>query len=80
MGRKDDDRAVFSVTLDGLADPAKKFNVIRAVREITLWALRMPKNWSRVRPPRPSSRGCLSERRREMKKKLEDAGGRVSIK
>lgn len=69
----------FSVILDGLADPAKKIQVIKVVREITSQGLAEAKATVEG-APKPIKEGVDKKTAEEIKKKLEDAGGKVSIK
>ena len=69
----------FTVTLDGLADPAKKIQVIKVVRELTSQGLAEAKATVEG-APKPIKEGVDKKTADEVKKKLEDAGGKVSIK
>ena len=69
----------FTVTLDGLADPAKKIQVIKVVRELTSQGLAEAKATVEG-APKPIKEGVDKKTADEIKKKLEDAGGKVSIK
>lgn len=79
LDNKNGDRAVFSVVLDGVADPTKKFNVMIAVRDIIFMDLVEAKEFVEA-APKFVKQGVTAEYAREMKKKLEEAGGRVCIK
>jgi large subunit ribosomal protein L7/L12 len=69
----------FSVVLDGVADPTKKIQVIKVVREITSQGLAEAKATVEG-APKPIKEGVDKKTAEEIKKKIEDAGGKVSIK
>lgn len=69
----------FTVTLEGLADPAKKIQVIKVVREITSQGLAEAKATVEG-APKPIKENIAKKDAEEIKKKLEDAGAKVSIK
>ena len=69
----------FTVTLDGLADPAKKINVIKVVREITNLGLKEAKDLVEG-APKAVKENVDKKTADEIKKKLEDGGAKVSIK
>jgi large subunit ribosomal protein L7/L12 len=69
----------FTVMLDGLADPAKKINVIKVVREITNLGLKEAKELVEG-APRPVKENVAKEEANTIKKKLEDGGAKVSLK
>ena len=69
----------FTVTLDGLADPAKKIQVIKVVRELTSQGLAEAKATVEG-APKPIKEGIDKKTADEIKKKLEDAGGKASVK
>ena len=69
----------FTVTLDGLADPAKKINVIKVVREITNLGLKEAKDLVEG-APKPVKENVDKKTADEIKKKLEEGGAKVSIK
>jgi len=69
----------FSVILDGLADPAKKIQVIKVVRELTSQGLAEAKATVEG-APKPIKEGIDKKTADDVKKKLEDAGGKASIK
>src|SRR6516225_8290465 len=69
----------FTVVLDGLADPAKKINVIKVVREITNLGLKEAKELVEG-APRNVKENIPKDEAEAIKKKLEEGGGKVSIK
>ena len=69
----------FTVTLDGLADPAKKINVIKVVREITNLGLKEAKDLVEGAPKAVKENISKAEAE-TVKKKLEEGGAKVSIK
>ena len=69
----------FQVVLEGLADPAKKINVIKVVREITSLGLKEAKDMVEGAPKAVKDTAPKAEAE-AIKKKLEDAGGKVSLK
>ncbi len=69
----------FTVTLDGLADPGKKINVIKVVREITQLGLKEAKDLVE-QAPKPVKENVSKEDAEALKKKLEEGGAKVSIK
>jgi len=69
----------FTVTLDGLADPAKKINVIKVVREITNLGLKEAKDLVDG-APKPLKEGVSKAEADEIKTKLTDAGATVEVK
>jgi large subunit ribosomal protein L7/L12 len=69
----------FTVTLDGLADPAKKINVIKVVREITGLGLKEAKDLVEG-APKPVKDNLPKAEAEALKKKLEEGGAKVSLK
>jgi len=69
----------FTVSLDGLADPTKKINVIKVVREITNLGLKEAKELVEG-APRNVKENIPKDEAEAIKKKLEEGGGKVSIK
>jgi large subunit ribosomal protein L7/L12 len=69
----------FTVSLDGLADPAKKINVIKVVREITGLGLKEAKDLVEG-APKPVKENISKDEAEAIKKKLEDGGAKVSLK
>jgi len=68
----------FNVILDSV-DPAKKINVIKIVRELTGQGLAEAKATVEG-APKAIKEGIDKKAAEELKKKLEDAGGKVSVK
>ena len=73
------EKTEFTVSLDGLADPAKKINVIKVVREITGLGLKEAKDLVEG-APKPVKENIGKDEAEALKKKLEEAGGKVAIK
>jgi large subunit ribosomal protein L7/L12 len=69
----------FTVILEGLADPGKKISVIKVVREITGVGLADGKNLVDG-APKPIKENIPKEEAEAIKKKLEEAGGKVTLK
>src|SRR6185312_2472914 len=69
----------FTVTLDGLADPAKKINVIKVVREITGLGLKEAKELVEG-APKPVKENVAKDEAANLKKKLEEGGAKVTVK
>jgi len=69
----------FQVVLEGLADPAKKIGVIKVVREITNLGLKEAKDLVEG-APKPVKETAPKDEANAIKKKLEDAGAKVSLK
>ena len=76
---KAEEKTEFTVTLDGLADPAKKINVIKVVREITNLGLKEAKDLVEG-APKAVKENVSKQDAEALKKKLEDGGAKVSIK
>ena len=76
---KVEEKTEFTVTLEGLADPAKKINVIKVVREITNLGLKEAKDLVEG-APKPVKENVQKEEAESIKKRLEDAGAKVSLK
>ena len=74
-----EEKTEFTVVLDGLADPAKKINVIKVVREITNLGLKEAKDLVEG-APKPVKENIPKKDAEDIKKKLEDGGAKVSIK
>ena len=68
----------FNVILEG-ADAAKKINVIKVVRELTGQGLAEAKATVEG-APKPIKEGIDKKAAEELKKKLEEAGAKVSVK
>jgi len=69
----------FSVQLDGLADPGKKISVIKVVREITSCGLAEGKTMVDS-APKMIKENVSKEEAEAIKKKLEEAGAKVTLK
>ena len=69
----------FTVVLESLADPAKKIGVIKVVREIAGLGLAEAKAFVEG-APKNVKEGLPKAEAEVLKKKIEDAGGKVSIK
>jgi len=76
---KPPEKTEFTVVLEGLADPSKKISVIKVVREITGCGLADGKNMV-DQAPKPIKENVTKEEAETVKKKLEDAGGKVTLK
>jgi large subunit ribosomal protein L7/L12 len=68
----------FNVILEG-ADAAKKINVIKVVRELTGQGLAEAKGTVEG-APKPIKTGVDKKTAEDVKKKIEEAGGKVSVK
>ena len=69
----------FTVTLEGLADPAKKINVIKVVREITGLGLKEAKDLVEA-APKPVKENVSKDEAATIRKKLEEGGAKVTVK
>jgi large subunit ribosomal protein L7/L12 len=69
----------FTVSLDGLSDPAKKINVIKVVREITGLGLKEAKDLVEG-APKNVKENIGKDEAEALKKKLEEGGAKVSLK
>jgi len=69
----------FDVVLDGVAAPDKKIAVIKVVREITSLGLKEAKEVVDT-APKPLKEKISKEEAEAIKKKLEDAGAKVTVK
>jgi len=69
----------FTVSLDGLADPGKKISVIKVVREILSLGLAEAKAFVEG-APKPVKENVSKDEAELVKKKLEESGGKVSVK
>ncbi|HEY7329662.1 MAG TPA: 50S ribosomal protein L7/L12 [Gemmataceae bacterium] len=76
---KPPEQTEFTVVLDGLADPAKKINVIKVVREITNLGLKEAKELVEG-APKPVKENVAKDEANAIKKKLEDGGAKASLK
>jgi large subunit ribosomal protein L7/L12 len=73
------EKTEFDVILEGVTDPAKKIPVIKVVREITGLGLADAKKLVEE-APKPVKEGVPKDEAAGMKKKLDDAGGKTSLK
>ena len=73
----EEEQTEFDVMLDSAGD--KKINVIKEVRAITGLGLKEAKDLVE-NAPKPVKEAASKEEAEEMKKKLEDAGAKVSLK
>jgi large subunit ribosomal protein L7/L12 len=73
------EKTEFTVSLEGLADPAKKITVIKVVREITNLGLKEAKDLVEG-APKNIKENIAKDEAETIKKKLEDAGAKVSLK
>jgi large subunit ribosomal protein L7/L12 len=73
------EKTEFTVILEGLADASKKIPVIKVVREITGVGLAEGKALVDG-APKPIKENIPKEEAEAIKKKLEEAGGKVSLK
>lgn len=73
------EKTEFDVVLEGLTDTAKKIPVIKVVREITGLGLAEAKKLVEE-APKAVKEGVPKDEAEAMKKKLEDAGGKTSLK
>ena len=76
---KPEEKTEFTVVLEGLADPAKKINVIKVVREITNLGLKEAKELVEG-APKPVKENVAKDEANALKKKLEEGGAKVSLK
>jgi large subunit ribosomal protein L7/L12 len=79
VAEKPAEKTEFTVQLDGLADPAKKINVIKVVREITGLGLKEAKDLVEG-APKAVKENVTKDEAEAMKKKLEEGGAKVSLK
>ena len=73
------EKTEFTVTLEGLADPAKKINVIKVVREITGLGLKEAKDLVEG-APKPVKENVSKDEAEAIRKKLDEGGAKVSVK
>ncbi len=69
----------FRVVLEGVADPAKKINVIKVVREITGLGLKEAKDLVEG-APKPVKENVSKEDAAKLEKQLTDGGAKASVK
>lgn len=80
VAEKPAEKTEFAVSLDGF-DPAKKINVIKIVREITGLGLKEAKDLVEGAPkPVPGKEAVSKDEGEAIKKKLEEAGAKASLK
>jgi large subunit ribosomal protein L7/L12 len=79
QAEKPAEQTEFTVVLEGLADPAKKINVIKVVREITNLGLKEAKDLVEG-APKPVKENIAKDEANAIKKKLEDGGAKVTMK
>lgn len=73
------EKTEFDVVLIGLSDPAKKIPVIKAVREVTSLGLAEAKKLVED-APKAVKEALPKDEAEALKKKIEDAGGKVELK
>ena len=78
-GEKAAEPTEFNVSLEAGFDAAKKANIIKTVREITGWSL-MDCKAAVEGAPKVVKENADKKTADELKKKLEDAGAKVSVK
>ncbi|MCD6427073.1 MAG: 50S ribosomal protein L7/L12 [Caldisericaceae bacterium] len=76
-----EEKTEFDVVLTGF-DPKKKISVIKVVREVMQLGLKESKEFveSSEKEPKPVKEGLPKKDAEELKKKLEEAGGKVELK
>lgn len=74
-----EEKTEFDIVLEGLSDTAKKIPVIKVVREITGLGLADAKKLVED-APKAVKEGVPTDEAEPLKKKIEDAGGKVSLK
>jgi len=79
VAEKPAEKTEFTVQLDGVADPTKKINVIKVVREITGLGLKEAKELVEG-APKPVKENVSKDEAEGIKKKLEDGGAKASLK
>ena len=78
-GAAAEEQTEFTVVLSALADPSKKISVIKCVREIMALGLKESKDLVEG-APKTIKEGLEKKEAEELKKKLEEAGGKVELK
>ncbi|MBK9388501.1 MAG: 50S ribosomal protein L7/L12 [Planctomycetes bacterium] len=73
-----EEKTAFDVILEGVPDSTKKVAVIKEVRAITGLGLKEAKDLVEG-APKPVKEGVTKDEAAELKKKLEDAGGKVKV-
>jgi large subunit ribosomal protein L7/L12 len=79
VAEKPAEKTEFAVSLDGLADSTKKIQVIKVVREITGCGLADGKTMVES-APKVIKENLSKDEAEALKKKLEEAGAKVSLK
>jgi large subunit ribosomal protein L7/L12 len=79
VAEKPPEQTEFTVMLEGLADPSKKINVIKVVREITALGLKEAKDLVEG-APKAVKENLPKAEAETLKKKLEDGGAKASLK
>jgi large subunit ribosomal protein L7/L12 len=74
-----EEQVEFNVILTGVADPTKKINVIKVVREITQLGLKEAKELVDT-APKPVKEAVSKEEATQVKAKLEEGGATVEVK
>lgn len=74
-----EEKEEFDVILAGMADPAKKIGIIKVVREITALGLKEAKDLVEG-APKTVKEALPKAEAEKLKKELEDAGAKVSLK
>jgi large subunit ribosomal protein L7/L12 len=76
-----EEKTEFDVVLTGF-DPKKKISVIKVIREIMQLGLKESKEFveESEKEPKPVKEGLPKKDAEELKKKLEEAGGKVELK
>jgi large subunit ribosomal protein L7/L12 len=74
-----EEKTEFTVVLEGLADASKKIPLIKVVREITGCGLSEGKKLV-DEAPKPIKENIPKDEAEAIKKKLEEAGGKVALK
>src|SRR5262245_25694084 len=76
---KKEEQTEFTVVLEAVADPAKKINVIKVVRELTGLGLKEAKDLVEG-APKPVKENLPKAEAEKMVKQLNDGGGKASMK
>lgn len=79
VAEKPPEKTEFTVMVDGLADDKKKIQVIKVVRELTQLGLKEAKDVVE-QAPKALKENISKDEAEAMKKKLEEAGAKVSLK
>jgi len=73
-----EEKTAFDVILEAVADPTKKVAVIKEVRAMTGLGLKEAKDLVEG-APKPVKEGVTKDEAAELKKKLDDAGGKAKV-